>query len=75
MDSKPTEFNYDVRLQPGEALSLPKEAAEIIGPGHWFLSIRPAGDTSEREVARNHAAILNSYAPEDEGLYDDYSCR
>ena len=26
-----------------------------------------------RDSVRNHAAFLNSYAPEDEGLYDDYS--
>jgi predicted DNA-binding antitoxin AbrB/MazE fold protein len=25
------------------------------------------------ELVRDHAAFLNSYAPEDEGLYDDYS--
>ena len=25
------------------------------------------------EVVRDHSAFLNSYAPEDEGLYDDYS--
>jgi predicted DNA-binding antitoxin AbrB/MazE fold protein len=24
-------------------------------------------------VVRDHSAFLNSYAPEDEGLYDDYS--
>ena len=29
-------------------------------------------DTSS-EVVRDHSAFLNSYAPEDEGLYDDYS--
>jgi hypothetical protein len=28
---------------------------------------------SPGEVVRDHAAFLNSYAPEDEGLYDDYS--
>ena len=24
-------------------------------------------------LVRDHSALLNSYAPEDEGLYDDYS--
>jgi predicted DNA-binding antitoxin AbrB/MazE fold protein len=24
-------------------------------------------------IVRDHSAFLNSYAPEDEGLYDDYS--
>mgnify|MGYP000064103910 FL=1 len=27
---------------------------------------------SEATVVRNHSAFLNGYAPEDEGLYDDY---
>ncbi|MCI0334284.1 MAG: antitoxin family protein [Planctomycetes bacterium] len=25
------------------------------------------------QLVRDHSAFLNSYAPEDEGLYDDYS--
>lgn len=28
---------------------------------------------SSSDVVRDHSAFLNSYAPEDEGLYDDYS--
>ena len=67
------EFTYDVHLQPGEPLSLPKDAAEIRGPGHWLVSIRPADNDSGGKPLRNHSAFLNSYAPEDEGLYDDYS--
>ncbi len=27
---------------------------------------------SETDKTRNHSAFLNGYAPEDEGLYDDY---
>lgn len=27
---------------------------------------------STRNPARDHSAFLNSYSPEDEGLYDDY---
>ena len=27
---------------------------------------------SEKTAIRNHSAFLNGYAPEDEGLYDDY---
>ncbi len=30
---------------------------------------------SEPEKIRDHTAFLNSYAPEDEGLYDDYQCK
>jgi hypothetical protein len=69
MQSKVTEIIYDVILQPGEELTLPQEAAGILGPGHWTVSIRPASE----DTPRNHAAFLNSYTSEDEGLYDDYS--
>ena len=69
MESKITEITYDVHLLPGEELSLPEEATEILGPGHWTVSIRPADD----ETLRDHASFSNSYAPEDEGLYDENS--
>jgi hypothetical protein len=72
MESKLTEVTYEIELQPGEALSLPQDAATIVGPGHWLISIRPADHASHDGPIRDHAAFLNSYAPEDEGLYDDY---
>jgi len=72
METKLTELVYDVQLQPGELLSLPKDAAAIVGPGHWLVSIRPANGVGEGQI-RDHAAFLNSFVPEDEGLYDDYS--
>ncbi|MDZ4659078.1 MAG: hypothetical protein SH868_16005 [Bythopirellula sp.] len=71
MHTRLTELTYNVHLQPGEHFAIPEEAAEILGPGDWTVSIRPATDLSPR----NHAAFLNSYVPEDEGLYDDYSAR
>jgi hypothetical protein len=70
MPHEPSELNFDVTLQPGEALSLPAEAAKILGPGHWLVSIKSIDASAG--VVRDHAAFLNSYAPEDEGLYDDY---
>jgi hypothetical protein len=73
MDSASGELAYDIQLQLGEALSLPKEAAKIVGPGHWLVSIRPVDHAAKEPTYRDHAAFLNSYAPEDEGLYDDYS--
>jgi hypothetical protein len=73
MDTTPNEIIYDIELQPGEPLLLPKDAAKIIGPGHWLVSIRPADADGCGKTVRSHAAFLNSYAPEDEGLYDDYS--
>jgi hypothetical protein len=72
MQTDPAEITFDVHLQPGEALSLPAGVEGIVGPGHWLVSIRPADDAPARPV-RDHSAFLNSYAPEDEGLYDDYA--
>jgi hypothetical protein len=71
MQARSAEFTYDIKLEPGEALSLPEEAAKILGPGRWLVSIRPA-DVSP-QILRDHTSFLNSYAPEDEGLYDDLS--
>ncbi len=73
MHSKLTEITYDIKLLPGEPLRLPIDAAEILGPGHWLVSIRPVGPSEHQALGRDHTAFLNSYAPEDEGLYDDYS--
>ena len=75
MQSSPSEITYDIQLQPGESLALPPEAKEILGPGNWRISIRPAPRSPLQNSPRNHSAFLNSYAPEDEGLYDDYSAR
>ena len=73
MQSKLTEITYNIELLPGELLSLPKDAEGIVGPGHWLVSIRPAQDSSPSNLLLDHTAFLNSYVPEDEGLYDDYS--
>jgi hypothetical protein len=32
-----------------------------------------SGGSAATTAVRNHSAFLNSYSPEDEGLYDDYS--
>jgi hypothetical protein len=64
---------YEVELQPGEKLQLPPGMAEQVGPGRWLITVQPAD--SSREAIRQHSAFLNSYAPEDEGLYDDYPGR
>jgi hypothetical protein len=36
--------------------------------------LQPAGDKTQG-VLRDHSAFLNSYAPQDEGLYDDAAAR
>lgn len=61
-------LTYEIELQPGEQLRLPESLAASIGPGRWRLTIQPV----HRQPMQSHAAFLNSYAPEDEGLYDAY---
>jgi hypothetical protein len=35
------------------------------------LEVSPSVNDNSPMTARDHSAFLNSYAPEDEGLYDD----
>ncbi len=70
MESNLSQITYDIELQPGEPFSLPVDVSKIVGPGHWQVTIKPA-----QEEIRVHSAFLNGYAPEDEGLYDDYPSR
>jgi len=35
------------------------------------LAVSPSATDSSPAVIRDHSAFLNSYAPQDEGLYDD----
>jgi hypothetical protein len=39
------------------------------------LEISPSATDEGRVVERDHSAFLNSYAPQDEGLYDDAPAR
>jgi len=39
------------------------------------LAISPAAGDQRQSVVRDHSAFLNSYAPQDEGLYDDAATR
>jgi hypothetical protein len=64
---------YEIELQPGEKLILPPGLVECVGPGRWVVTVQPAGDATMS--VRNHAAFLNGYAAEDEGLYDADSSR
>jgi predicted DNA-binding antitoxin AbrB/MazE fold protein len=44
---------------------------------HQVVSLSISTDAEKtaagQETVRDHSAFLNSYTPEDEGLYDDYS--
>ena len=39
------------------------------------LEIFPSVTDKSQGAARDHSAFLNSYAPQDEGLYDDAAAR
>lgn len=72
MKSSVNNLTYEIELQPGETLTLPESLVAQIGAGSWIITIQPKSTTEE---IRNHQAFLNGYAPEDEGLYDDYPSR
>jgi len=71
MKSELIKLTYQVQLQAGEKLNLPVSLVESVGAGDCSITIEKINTTSES--IRNHDAFLNSYTPEDEGLYDDYS--
>jgi hypothetical protein len=70
-----TALNFSVSLAPGEKLSLPQAVIDTIGPGRWTISISANDALLIEPPIRDHSALLNGYAPEDEGLYDDFAAR
>lgn len=73
MKSQPIKLTYEIDLQPGERLVLPPELTASIGAGRWLVTIQPVSSSLTPLPTRNHNAFLKSYAPEDDGLYDDYT--
>ena len=70
----PVKVTYEFELEPSEKLVLPASLVESIGPGRWLISVEQV--TPQRLAPRrDHSAFLNSYAPEDEGLYDAHPAR
>ena len=59
---------FVVEIEEGEQLNLPSSIVQRIGKGKWVITIQPKTLVSDRL----HSFFLNSYVPEDEGLYDDY---
>ena len=41
----------------------------------WQLELLPSATDRSQAAVRDHSAFLNSYSPEDEGLYDDAAAR
>jgi len=68
MNSQLVNLTVEIKLQAGEKLSLPQSLIDSVGAGDWLITVQPASQA----LIRNHSAFLNGYAPEDEGLYDDY---
>ena len=46
-----------------------------VGQRRQQLEISPPATDQIQAVIRDHSAFLNSYAPQDEGLYDDAAAR
>jgi len=69
MQTNQSEFSFAIALEPGEPLQLPPGVSEIVGPGKWLITVTPLPE--HLEPVRSHSAFLSSYAPQDEGLYDD----
>ena len=63
-------LTYEIELEPGEKLTLPESLITYVNAGRWLITIQPLP-----ALISSHSAFLNSYAPEDEGLYDDYPPR
>jgi hypothetical protein len=51
---------------------LPQASESVLQEVWTILKNEKLSSESETTVIRNHTAFLNGYAPEDEGLYDDY---
>ena len=73
MRSQPVKLTYEIDLQAGELLALPSELTASIGAGRWLVTIQLLSPPQVPQLTRNHDAFLNSYAPTDERLYDDYT--
>ncbi len=65
---------YEIELEPGEKLELPASLVGSIGPGHWLITVERVTQQHPSPL-RDHSAFLNSYAPQDEGLYDAHPAR
>jgi hypothetical protein len=74
MHSKLMNLTYEIELQTGETLILPESLVQNIGAGRWLITIQPLVE-AKAVSTRSHDAFLKGYAPEDEGLYDDYPSR
>lgn len=68
-------LTFEIEVKDDEKLVLPEALVRAIGTGRWLISIQPLNALAAPAPLRSHAAFLHSYAPEDNGLYDDYPSR
>jgi len=73
MRSQLLNLTYEIELQPGDTFKLPPLLLETLRAGRWLITIQPAHEQDQSRQLLKHSAFLNSYALEDEGLYDDYT--
>ena len=66
----PSRTTSEIELEPGEKLAFSESLIAHVEAGRWLVTIHPL-----LAPIRSHSAFLNSYVPEDEGLYDDYPPR
>lgn len=71
MESELINLSYEIELKPGEKLTLPESLINSLGAGRWLITIVQQHTTASG-ITQTHDAFLKGYAPEDEGLYDDY---
>ncbi len=71
MEASLVNLSYEIELQPGEKLSLPQSLLDSVGAGRWLITVQPLSQPAASSPLRRHDAFLSSYAPEDEGLYDN----
>ena len=69
--------NIEEIEQAVEQLPLPDfvRLAAWVDQRRQQLEIFPPSTDKSRGAVRDHGAFLNSYAPQDEGLYDDAAAR
>ena len=70
------EIEHAIAQLPLEDLTDPaalieRRRRELGGPDAGSVSLAPEAPDARGLVLRDHAAFLNSYASEDEALYDD----
>ncbi|WP_422661917.1 hypothetical protein [Pannus brasiliensis] len=73
MQARLQKLVYRVSVPENESLVLPESLLASVGEGEWTITIEPANSPEKLTPVREYQSLLDSYAPSDEGLYDDYT--